>query len=269
MSVFESTVDDALGLWSNTPQSEAVAFGMGDESGPASDLVYRVNLPGRLADSDLVFESAEAAFARMDAALAEVPGRLDGLVERTRESLQKQASGPSFAVPSESRETGLEEDLLFQLADVERGAAPVRVVDGEISFGIGETFNAVWDASKKQFEALMTRIDQDVLHFAWVETTISGQLIARTSVDWSGDAQTVWVGGSGKDQSALHQRNLRFVTQTRGMRLRLFVTVASGAARVASLMLTPGGAVLALPAVYQYVTKILAQARELQSIQTP
>jgi hypothetical protein len=154
----------------------------------------------------------------------------------------------------------------MQLADIERSTSE-RGSDGEVSFGIGETINDAWGASRKQFDALITQIDRDVLHLAWVETTIAGQLLARTSVDWSGDAQTVWRDGASNEQLVLHQRNLRFVTQTRGMRFRLFITVTSGAARVATLMVTPGGAVLALPAIYQYVIKILAQAKELQSIQ--
>jgi len=268
MPVFETTVGDELGLWSAAPQSEAVSFGVDDESAPpASDLLYRVNLPSNSADADRVFSSTEAAFARIDAALVDVPARLDGLVARTRENESKQSSGLSFAVMPENQESGADGELLMQLADVERSASGLGT-EGAVSFGLSETVNEAWGSARKQFEALLAQIDRDVLHFAWVETTISGDLIARTSVDWSGDAQTVWNGDANDEQLGLHQRNLRFVTQTRGMRLRLFVTVASGAVKMAGLMATPGGAVLALPAVYQYVTKILAQARELQSIQT-
>jgi hypothetical protein len=267
MPVFESTVDDALGFWITAPQPKTVSFGIGDDSSSSSGLLYRVNLPAESAESDLVFSNSEAAFARIDAALSAIPARLDSLVNRTRENLQKQSSALSFDVTVESHESGFEGELLIQLADLERGVLG-QGADGGVSYGIGETFSDAWGVSKNQFETLITQVDRDVLHFAWVETTIGGQLIARTSVEWNGDAQTVWNNGSNNEQLVLHQRNLRFVTKTRGMRFRLFVTVASGAARVASLMITPGGAMLALPAIYQYVTKILAQARELQSIQT-
>lgn len=267
MPVFETSDDDQLGLWTTAPQSGAVSFGIGEETDSPSNLLYRVNLPANSADTDRVFSSTEAAFARIDVALNGVPARLDGLVERTRAIQQNQSSAVSFDVLSTSQEAGPESDLLAELGDVERGA-PGLAADGQVSFGLGETISAGWEASKKQFEALISQIDRDVLHFAWVETAISDNLIARTSVDWSGDAQTVWVDGTSDEQLFLHERNLRFVTQTRGLRLRLFVTVTSGAARVAALMAAPGGAILALPAVYKYVTKILAQARELQSIQT-
>jgi hypothetical protein len=62
----------------------------------------------------------------------------------------------------------------------------------------------------------------------------------------------------------LHQRSLHIVTQTRGLHLRLFATIAVGATKVSSLLATPGGAVLALPAVYQYVMQIVAQVKQLQ-----
>lgn len=267
MPVFETTVDDALGLWMTAPQAQTVSFGVGDDSGSPSEQLYRVNLPAGAVDAERVFGSTEAAFARIETALTEVPDRLDGLVQRTRENLQKQSSALSFDVLAESQETGPDALLLAQLADVERGASGL-AADGQVSFGLGGTISDAWGASKKQFGALITQIDRDLLHFAWVETTIGSQLIARTSVEWSGDAKTVWNDGSKVAQLVLHERNLRFVTQTRGLRFRLFVTVTSGAAKVAGLLATPGGALLALPAVYVYVTKILAQARELQSIQT-
>ena len=49
------------------------------------------------------------------------------------------------------------------------------------------------------------------------------------------------------------------------MKLRLFVTVAGGAAKVTTLM-AAGTPVLALPAVYQYVMSIVQQVRQLQSV---
>jgi hypothetical protein len=265
MPVFESSADDPLGLWNPTLSTEALSFGLGDESNPSTGPVYRVNLPASAAESARIMDGTETAFAQIETALDQVPARLDGLVQRTRENIQRKSTTLSFDVSSEEQETGLEGDLLSQLADVDRTVLGVGK-DGEVSFGLGETIGDVFSASKKQFDALITQIDRDVLHFAWVETIMAGQLIARTIVDWSGDAQTVWQDGCSDEQAILHQRNLWVVTKTRGLRFRLFITASSGAAKVASLMVTPGGAVLALPAVYQYVMKILAQTRELQSI---
>ncbi|HEY3312127.1 MAG TPA: hypothetical protein VGK00_10855 [Anaerolineales bacterium] len=262
MPVFESSAEDVLGLWAETPQAGAVSFGMGEESLPPEVEVYRVNLPGDPQVARAVFEHTEAVFERMQAALDDVPDRLDGLVQRTQAAGQQQAGGVSFSAPALELEPGPEGELLGMLAEADQGAM------GGLSFGLGDLASEAWEQAKAQFKALMAQIDRDVLHFAWVETNISGQLVARTSVDWSGDVQTVWSEGVGPDQASLHERTLNSATLTRHLRLRLFVTVASGAVKVAGLMAAPGGVVLALPAVYQYVTKIVAQARELQALQT-
>lgn len=269
MPIFEASANDPFGLWESAPQT--VSFGIGDaeqDSPPPAGNVYRLNLPADFEVSSAALRSSEAAIETASAALQSVPTRLDGLTARTQETRQKQASGVSFDVASLSPEPGPEGELLASLADIDRGAAGENAT-GEVSFGLTEDLSGAWQAAESQFQALIAQIDRDVLHFAWVETNISNQLIARTTVDWSGDAQTIWMQSVSDRQIALHQRALYITTQTRNLRLRLFVTVTSGAAKMAALMATPGGAVLALPAMYQYVIKILKQAKELQSMPGP
>lgn len=266
MPIFETSAADPLGLWDSAPQS--VSFGIGDaepNSPQPVEAIYRVNLPADPAASKAAFRSSESAVEQVNAALESVPARLDGLVAQTQSNRQKQESGVSFDI--QPLEPGPESDLLSLLDDADR-AGLTGSVPGEVSFGLNEEISGALGAAKTQFESLLAQIDRDILHFAWVETTIAGQLIAHTTVDWSGDAQTAWAEGIDGEQASLHQSTLKTVTQTRNLRLRLFVTVASGAAKVASLMATPGGAVLALPVVYKYVLQIVAQARQLQIIQS-
>ncbi len=293
MSVFESSFDDPLGMWASDGTTasrapSAVSFGIETDrttassdrttasrdgttasraSAPVTETVYRVNLPAQPAEAHAEFDHNQAVFERVGAELDNLPARLENFALRSAQSSASKA-GASFAVPSQENGGNPDDDLFALLMDADREVS--RSQAGQVSFGAGEVLSETWQDAKGRFEALLTQIDHDALHLAWVETSIAGQLIARTIVDWSGDAQTAWLGGSASDveQTALHQRALASVTQTRLMRLRLFVTVAGGAARVAGLMAAPGGALLALPAVYQYVIKILAQARELPSIPT-
>ena len=90
-------------------------------------------------------------------------------------------------------------------------------------------------------------------------------MIALSEVDWSGDATTLWVETVSQEQKSLHHRALNVAARSRNMKLRLFVTVAGGAAKVTTLM-AAGTPVLALPAVYQYVMSIVKQVRQLQSV---
>lgn len=263
MPIFETSTNDPLGLWELTPQT--VSFGIGDgetAAAPAEGTLFKLNLPADIGASNEAFRNLEAALKTTGTALQSVPTRLDDLSTRMHENTQQQEeTGVSFDILNLPAGTGPEAELLSSLAEIEHGET------GEVSFGLKEDFGGAFEAAKVQFDALMTQIDRDFLHFAWVETNISNRLIARTSVDWSGDSQTIWADGVSTGQIALHQRALSIATQTRNLRLRLFVTVTSGAAKMAGLMSTPAGAVFALPAIYQYVTNILNQTKSLQSIQ--
>jgi hypothetical protein len=243
--------------------------------------VFRVNLPADGASAAQALAAREGYIRNLNAALENVPARLDGLVARTQERQKKAAaSGVSFDTLSlEELEPGPEGDLLALLGEAPtpllsphfpRSSAENGGMKGgdELSFGLPETASAAWEQAKAGFDALIQQINRDALHFAWVETNVADALIARTTVGWTGDSQTAFAHGLDGAQVALHQRTLRIVTQTRSMRLRLFITIASGAAKVSVLIATPAGAVLALPAVYQYVMQIVAQVKQLKSIQS-
>ncbi len=273
-NLFETTgmESDPLGLWipvasaaDSAPGAVSFSAGGDNPSPEALEPVYRVNLPADGASAAQALADSEGNIALLNAALENVPARLDGLVARTQERQRKAATGGvSFDTLSlEQPETGPEGDLLALL-----GETPTSLEGGsEVSFGLQETASAAWEQAKVGFDALIQQINREVLHFAWVETNVADALVARTTVGWTGDAQTAFADGADDRQVALHARALRIVTQTRSMRLRLFITIASGATKVSALIATPAGAVLALPAVYQYVMQIVAQVKQLQSIQ--
>ena len=260
MPIFESSANDPLGLWELAPQT--VSFGMGEDetaAPPAEGTIYKLNLPADATSARQAMLGQEAALETAGAALQGIPTRLADVAAQMQQRQQTQPGSPSFDAAALTPEA----ELLLALAEIERGPG------GEVSFGLGEDLGAAFEAAKAQFEKLMAQLDRDFLHFAWVETSISNRLIARTSVDWSGDSNTTWAENIASEQVAMHQRALSIASQTRNLRLRMFVTVAGGTAKVAGLMTTPAGAVLALPVMYQYVSNILKQAKELQSIPTP
>jgi hypothetical protein len=264
MPVFEAVgSSDPLGLWEATPRT--VSFGLGDETSPeAAEPVYRVNLTANVEASNSALAEHLDSFQRMNAALDQIPARLDELVRRTQAGT---ASGVSFAVADALPEAGLENELLSLLAISDSAALGETAPQG-VSFGLIEVAGGVLGQAKEKFEALLTQVNQEVLHFAWVETSIAGQLIARTAVSWDGNATTLCDDTLSSEQTSLHQRTLQVVSRTRNLKLRLLFTVAGGASKMATLLAAPGGVVLALPAVYHYVLKILEQVKQIQSIQS-
>ena len=289
-NLFETTgMDDPLGLWApavSTAESapgtvsfstSPSSFGAGGDQAPpeAAEPLFRANLPADDASAARALTDSEGYILRLNAALEDVPARLDGLVVRTQQRQQQaKASGVSFNTLSfEQYESGPEADLLALLGEAPlsspyfpRSSAESGGTEGgrEVSFGLTETTSAAWQQAKAGLNALIEQVNREALHFAWVETNIADVLIARTTVGWTGDAQTAFTLGVDDRQVILHHRTVRIATQTRNMRLRLFVTIATGAAKVSTLMATPAGAALALPAVYQYVMQIVVQLKQLE-----
>jgi hypothetical protein len=266
MPIFEVIgSSDPLGLWDTTPQE--VSFSVGEENTPeATGPVYRVNFSDDIEASNNILAENLASFERMKAALDLVPHQLDGLVRRVKERQQKAAPGVSFALADLQEEPGLEGELLSMLAISDSTALGGTGPEG-VSFGLIEAASGVLGQAREKFEALLEQANREILHLAWVEMKIAGQIIARTEVGWQ-SSNTFLHKTISAEQMSLHKRTLGVVSKTRNIKLRLLLTVAGGAAKMAVLMVTPGGAVLAVPAVYDYVKKILDHVKELDSIQS-
>jgi hypothetical protein len=65
----------------------------------------------------------------------------------------------------------------------------------------------------------------------------------------------------------LHQRTLNLTLETRALMLRSLILVASGAGKLSVLMTTPGGALLALPAVWKFVNQVRAEWEKFGALQ--
>ncbi|MEW5830345.1 MAG: hypothetical protein AB1846_15765 [Chloroflexota bacterium] len=253
---------ELLGPWQASPARPApVSFDAGAppaEEPPENASVWRVNLPD---DPAAVRAALGQAREQVDAAkrnLAEVPARFDEFVKRAGTPAGESVS---FAAPSEPVfESGSPEAGLYALMGEAEKAESTQV-----SFGIGEAASEAWENARAEFGKLMEQANREFLHFAWVETSQNGLLLARTTVGWSGDANSVWRPEITPEQAQAHEQSLSLALNTRLMRLRLFTTMAAGAAKLSALLTaTPVGAVMALPMAWKYVQQVLAQVRQLQ-----
>ena len=149
-------------------------------------------------------------------------------------------------------------ELLAQAQALEQGRP--------VSFGVEGFASEAWEKARDEFEAFLGQLQREVLNLAWVETSAGTLLLARTVVGWSGDSDTLWAGDATPEQKQLHRRALATAVKSRLLRLRIFSTVTSGAAKLALLFTTPAGAVLALPAAWKYVNEILQQVKTYQTV---
>jgi hypothetical protein len=259
--VFEFSVpgEEPVGLagpW-QAAAAAPVSFEAGAAPAPEDVPVWRANLPEDEAEARSALLEAETQLAAAEAALRGVPARLEAVT-----SSVPRGDGVSFDVSSFSVEPGTPEAELFavleHVQDVEQG--------NPVSYGIGDFASQAWEEARGQFEKFLGQIQREVLNLAWVETNAGTRPLARTSVGWSGDNQTVWLEGLSAQERSLHSRSLDLAVRSRLLRIRMFSTVTGGAAKLSILLVTPAGAVMALPAAWKYVTEILKQVKTYQTL---
>ncbi len=249
MQAHTGVTSNPFGMWSVGPASPAeelsfglaqdVSFSVSPSSPPPSDApVWRCDLPSdpdeAAARLHVERERLDASDANLQAALA----RLDAFTP---------GADVSFAAQAQP------EAELARLLDALHTPAPAE------SFGLRETLGGGWDEINQQFQDFVARLQHLVANYAWVETSIEGVQVGQTIVGWTGHVNTLWRLDLSPEQASLHQRNLALALDSRNALIKRFALVVQGAIKLSGMLATPGGAVLALPAAWNYINQVLAE----------
>lgn len=256
-------------LWELPPAAprEAVSFDLGRQR-PAQDApldytldaggadtaemsVWRVDLPADPEAARRQLDAQEAQITANQAALETIPARLGVLVNQSQQAAR---GSLSFAAPPAPPEA----ELLSLLATVE----PQAPASYGLAFaGPGLPSGVDLAGAVAQFQEAIGKIQRLVLHLAWVETRVGGVLSAQTVLGWGGDADTLWPDRARAEQAELHARALGTAVRSRLTLLRSLVILSRGALLVSSLLTSPAGAIMALPAVWRFIQAVLAEAQ--------
>ncbi len=228
-------VADLIGLGRSEPSG--VSFAEAGEGAAPPEVTWRLEAA-----------STEEASVLLAAQQESLQVGLSGLDEAARalERLTQQAGEPSFAL-----EAGPEAELLATVRQVESGLLSYGMAEAEERKGLGA-----------QWQKLVAQVQRLLVDYAWVETVVAGQRIGKTRVGWSGDFQTAWASGAGKDLVQAHCQAVRAALAARFTLVRLVAVVVSGAVALGIKATLPGGAVLLLPAVWKYVRLVLQAWRQ-------
>ncbi|MBN1246415.1 MAG: hypothetical protein JXC32_02100 [Anaerolineae bacterium] len=232
--------EDPLGIWELVPSPPVVSDGQAPfvaqeaDAGDGEGLRWRVDLPASL-------KEARSELSRRLAAARARQAQLDVVEQRLL-----QLGGPqAYAVSS-----GPESDLMVEAAALwAASTAYAGGYQGAVSYGL---ISEKADQLLRQFRRL-------VQYYARVETAVGGQLVALTAVDWSGDYETTWQDDVSVSDMDLHLDAVRLALASRQALVRLVGVVTSGALSLASKASVPGGQILLLPAVYNYVRDVLEE----------
>ena len=133
-----------------------------------------------------------------------------------------------------------------------------------MSYGLRDQFVGKWKEAIQAFQAFADHLQQMVGHYAWVETRVAGDIVGLTRVTWTGDVDTFLRDQLEPDRMRLHQHTLNVALVSRRTLLRTSTLVISGAARLSMLLATPGGAVLAFPAVLRFINQVRTELEKRQ-----
>ena len=257
---------ELLGAWSLAPTLPAEAMPFGTRSAPSgrsagsarsqdgvgsSPTLWRAELPGdpRLAARRLAIAGENLAASRQ--ALVQATIRLDAVCRSAAGHQPDVSFAPATTREAPHPERELERLLLEMARD--RGA---------VDFGVRKEVVGRWVQIGEEFQAFFRRLEQQVGHYAWVETRDQGRLWARTEVDWTGDSDTFWSSPIVPAQVELHRQTLALALEARQALLHTMVLVTRGAARLANLPIllsTPWSALLAPAVAWKFIQDVRAE----------
>jgi hypothetical protein len=236
------------GGWAAVPADAGLSYAAPGAAAPDMQL-WRADFPADPQQSTARLERSAQQMAATQRALPLAHSRLVALAAQT----PPDPAGLSFAVAAGGTLPPAEAELLDTLD------ALTRRDQAAISFGLLDGLTQGWQEGVQRVRDFAERVMQAAAPRALVETRAEGRLLCRTSIGWGGDAATLWRPAHAPPQAALHWRTLDLVLATRTTLLNAFSLLVRGAtllARLSATLTTPGGALLAIPAVWRFINRI-------------
>ncbi len=243
---------DPFGMWEVAPVTSGVSFSADVVIGPEEPIHW------------ISFASPEEGLALLDVLQRELTEQQQTLtrLEQRLTQITQVGGGVSFAAAGESAPE-------FAGAELELDAALQRLT-APVSYGLfdrkqQEAQEADLESTSK-WRKFLDQVRDMVVNYARVQTEVAGQPIGQTDVDWTGDFRTIWSPVVTTAAMMLHYHNITVTLQWRLGMIRLVGVVGAGAANIAVKLGVPGGQLLVLPAVWNFVQDALAEWRNLQAI---
>jgi hypothetical protein len=182
---------------------------------------------------------------------------LDAMLETTLAALRRRAEPDadglvSFGVGDVGATT--EVDQLWRLVEHARGGGED---DGEsmVSFGAGEHDEGMLARAQRECSELIDGLLSSLAHPHVIETG-EGRTRIRTRVGWLGDTSTHVESGAPSAELTAHVAALEASLTTSAHRMQLLAMVVTAASKIAAMIATPAGGVMALPIAYKCVQDI-------------
>jgi len=235
----DETSPALLGLWS-AAAPEPVSFSTDTTAPPMP--VWRVNIPDDEDEAERMLAEGERQLAAAQRKLNSVTARLDSLAQykATAEAVSFSTEAPPVTL------NPADQFLLEELQQAESGA---------VSFGLTDEIGPA-----------LEKIRQAVMFYAAAETAQQETVLGRTTISWTGDADTVWASHSSKRQVKLHRRTVRLALASKDTNIRLLFLTVQSAAKIAATLSGGITAAAAIPIAWNYIRQVLAELEQLNTV---
>jgi hypothetical protein len=184
----------------------------------------------------------------VDAATDALPDASGRLLRTVREA----DSGASFGPPgSAAAHDPAERELLAWLDGCS-------TADGRVAFG-GPDVSGWWTRAEGDLSDLLERVRSWLAPTALVRTTSGDSAVAVTAHRWSGRTVTAAAAAASAPELRLHDDVLELVAASRRTVVRVVGLAVEGAVRIGTRLALPGGPLLALPATWRFVHRVLGE----------
>ncbi len=176
---------------------------------------------------------------------ADFEGRVDAVLAAAVDHAA--GGGLSFDAPVDPE--------VASLADL---IASARAADDEaaLHFSAG---GGLFDDLRREFNAFVAGVWRDLTHLAVVDTAAGERVECHTRIGWTGDTTCFVAPGTPRERVLVHDAAVRAAVTVSVGRIRLLVTIAGAAGKIAAMIATPGAAVMALPVAYKCVRDLYEQ----------
>lgn len=186
---------------------------------------------------------------------ADFEGRVDAVLAAAVDHAA--GGGLSFDAPVDPE--------VASLADL---IASARAADDETALHFS-TGGGLFDDLRREFNAFVAGVWRDLSHLAVVDTTAGERVECHTRIGWTGDTICCVAPGTPRERVLVHDAAVRAAVAVSVGRMRLLVTIAGAAGKIAAMIATPGAAVMALPVAYKCVRDMYEQWRRASPVQGP
>jgi len=240
----EAGPTDILGLWQ--PLS-AESFAIEDPSSQTVT-VWRVDLPGDRDQALYALDRQQTNLKLVEQDLPHAAQKIDNFIQMSSQA--GQVDSFSFALTE-----GPANEPDRQLAHW------LETISGAESFALRSGWFPEWEETSRKANAFFEQVKRSLAHYAWIESTVGGELLGRTSVSWRGDFETLWRSGLAREHALNHERCLAMALASRTAWLHIAILAARSAVQLALLIST--NPVFVLPAALKYLQQILEQYRNM------